>query len=129
MSFERSKSNSKSRLANGKGKRSQGSGRSFTHSPETTRKSGHYYSDLKKKIFKAIFDQLDSSKSGQISNDNLNIDALDLEVVKIMSPIFDEIDQKKLTLNKKGFYKNCAKLYDKLDPSRRNIILKYKQHH
>ena len=103
--------------------------RTYTHSPEVSRKSNRYYSDLKKKIFNGIFTQLDKSASGQISPENIDVDALEIKLVTIICPIFDEIYKKNLTLDKKEFFEKCMKLYDHLVPSQRNVILKHKKHH
>ena len=84
---------------------------------------------MKKKLFTSIFDQLDSDQDGVLSSTQIETNALDLDLLKVLDPILIEIEENGERHTEKSFLKRCKKLYDGLDPAQRSVILKYKKHH
>lgn len=103
--------------------------RNASQSPSTCRKSDKFYKGLRTKIFKSIFRQLDSDNDGSISVSNMHIDSLDLEVIKVLEPIFDNMERKQAVYDQKQFLKRCNNLFKHIDPNQRDKILKFKKNH
>ncbi|CAI2385679.1 unnamed protein product [Moneuplotes crassus] len=126
---------------------------SFVHSPETSQNSSRYYSSLQKKIFKQIFDQINSEKlivnqkqssrmknitekclhdytqkNHQICNQNLTLDDLDLQTVKILTPVIKKIQASETGISRCKFVKSCLELYKTLTQKEKTHLLKLHSH-
>mmetsp|Transcript_14346 Transcript_14346/g.12643 ORF Transcript_14346/g.12643 Transcript_14346/m.12643 type:complete len:190 (-) Transcript_14346:273-842(-) len=100
--------------------------RRMNYSPTTNKESKKYYSDLKNKIFKMIFDRLDQDGSGKLDKGNLNLKTIDFDTINTLSPVLAEIEEAIEPVSKKIFVKRCSQLYSKLNPKQRQVLLKYK---
>lgn len=63
-----------------------------------------------------------------ISADTMALENLDKDLIKIFFPLFSEIISTNAQLDKESFVQSWSRLYSRLSPLERNIILQYKSH-
>ena len=80
-----------------------------------SRKSSRMYAQQKSEIFKSIFYQLDSDHDNLITADAICITELPLETVKILHPIFEELEQIEDGIDLSEFMDAINRLYEILD--------------
>ena len=59
---------------------------------------------------------------------NLRLTTLNFDTINILSPILSKIESSTKQVSRKEFIKKCNKLYEKLNPKQREIILKNKKY-
>ena len=87
--------------------------------------SNEIYTKRKINSFNTIFHILDKDQDNIISKFNININGLSKNIKEILTPIFEEIKENDLSLNKDNFYSYCNKLFDNLNYSQKQEILNY----
>ena len=75
--------------------------------------------------FKTIFALLDKDWDGKISKRSVSIVGIPKDIVRILSPILNEMNKHNLELSEKIFVGAACKLYDTLNLLEKDIILKY----
>lgn len=70
-----------------------------------------------------IFDVLDSDGDGVISKEKINIEALPPQVVEIFTPLFLEMEEMNLSLNKQHFVDASEKLFKAFNAPQKNLTL------
>lgn len=58
-----------------------------------------------------MFDMLDSDQDGQISADKIQVDALPAEVLELLMPLMQEIENFNEQLDKEEFVESAMSLY------------------
>lgn len=77
-----------------------------------TLKSKQIFLQQKREVFKAIFSLLDSDYDNLITADAISITELPLETVKILHPIFDELEQIEEGIDQSEFMEAINRLYE-----------------
>ena len=93
------------------------------NNPDVDTKSVKMLEQKKVTILEQIFDSLDGHDSGVISIDNLNLDNLSKNMLELFDPIFEEIQLSEIKLNKEQFVKTSLKMYEKLTPTEKQVLL------
>ena len=79
--------------------------------------------DKKKYIFSNIFEVLDDDTDGFISSDSCNIDTLNYNLREFLTPLIDEMNQKRAVLDKEQFIESSLKLYSLSTPTLRSAVV------
>lgn len=61
--------------------------------PCISEKSAAIHDKFKKDVFKSLFRELDTDCDNLITADAINITTLPLQTVRILAPLFEELDQ------------------------------------
>ncbi|TNV79180.1 hypothetical protein FGO68_gene1688 [Halteria grandinella] len=100
--------------------------RQKSSTPRLVNNVSKYIVDLKiNQNLSLIFDKLDANKQGVISGQNIEISGLSAELLQILKPLLQELDQFNETLDKEEFIDSALRLYKTLTVTQRNVILKY----
>ena len=75
-----------------------------------------------------IFDAFDSEKTGRISADKIDLDAVPVEILTIFKPLLVEMENFNEDLDKEEFVDSAISLLEKLDINSRNTILNFGKH-
>lgn len=93
-------------------------------------KNSNIFKQMMEKRYHLIFSLLDSDMDGLISSQDINVEALNVELVSVLSPMLFEIDDYSLVLNRSQFVKACGNLYSFLHyhgkTRLRNLIIEAK---
>ena len=77
-------------------------------------RSEEIYDKQKNIAFEKIFKRLDKDKAGQISKNNIDLYGISKRMLKILTPIMDEIKEGG-TISSQEFVKKCEKMYENLN--------------
>ena len=77
-------------------------------------RSEEIYDKQKNIAFEKIFKRLDNNKDGQISKNNVDLYGISKRMLKILTPIMDEIKEGG-TISSEDFIKKCEKMYENLN--------------
>ena len=78
-------------------------------------RSEEMYDKQKSIAFEKIFKRLDSDKDGQISKDDIDVYGISKRILKIITPILDNLKEGSGTLSSTEFIKKCEKIYGNLN--------------
>jgi len=78
-------------------------------------RSEEMYDKQKNIAFEKIFKRLDDDKDGKISKDDIDLYGISKRIVKIISPILDELKNGKGTISSEEFIKKCEIIYKGLN--------------
>ena len=78
-------------------------------------RSEEMYDKQKNIAFEKIFKRLDDDKDGKISKDDIDLNGISKRIVKIISPILDELKNGKGTISSEEFIKKCEIIYKGLN--------------
>jgi len=93
----------------------------------STQKSEKLVGLQKQTAFKELFKLLDSDKDGQISGQKICVFELPEEVIDILTPLFDEMEEEGHVLDVDEFTGACGRLYQTLSIHEKNILVKSKK--
>ena len=80
--------------------------------------------NLMKKIFQKIF-QMISLNGNFIDNFNINLENIDINILEIFIPLFQEIDNNNDVLNEEDFVESSFILYNKMSIYQKNILIEW----
>lgn len=78
-------------------------------------RSEEMYDKQKNIAFEKIFKRLDNDKDGKISIDDINLTGISKRIVKIISPIIDDLKNNKKSISSEEFSKKCEGIYSDLN--------------
>ena len=78
-------------------------------------RSEEMYDKQKNIAFEKVFKRLDSDKDGKISKNNMDLYGISKRLMKIISPIFDELKNGSGAISCEEFVKKCEKIYETLN--------------
>ena len=78
-------------------------------------RSEELYDKQKNIAFEKVFKRLDSDKDGKISNNNIDLYGISKRILKIITPILDELKSGKGTISLEEFVQKCEKIYGNLN--------------
>ena len=78
-------------------------------------RSEEMYDKQKNIAFEKIFKRLDNDKDGKISINDINLTGISKRIVKIISPIIDELKNNKNSISSVEFTKKCEGIYSDLN--------------
>lgn len=78
-------------------------------------RSEEMYDKQKNIAFEKIFKRLDNDKDGKISMDDINLTGISKRIVKIISPIIDDLKNSKKSISSEEFSKKCEGIYSDLN--------------
>jgi len=81
----------------------------------------------KMNILESVFDKIDSDGDGQISADNMDLEALDLGLLEFFKPILGIVQESEEPVSKDEFMDLSLKQYSELPPSERRVIFTEKE--
>ena len=87
--------------------------------------SNEIYTKRKINSFNTIFHILDKDQDNIISKINININGLSKNIKEILTPIFEEIKENDLSLNKDSVYSYCNKLFENLNYAQKQEFMSY----
>lgn len=93
-------------------------------SKKTTENSDKIYSEFREKQFKALFKQMDSDLDGKISVNGINISNIETAVLRILTPLFEELEKSGSELTEEGFLVKMEQLYKVLNVEQRALLIK-----
>ena len=79
------------------------------------------------RIKKFLFELLDADSDGLISADRVNIEEIPTNLLKIISPILFEMEDKSQVLNRNEFNYSLDRLYKRLTPNEKRYLLNKNQ--
>ena len=80
--------------------------------------------NLMKKIFRKIFKMI-SLNGNFIDNNNINLENIDINLLEIFIPLFQEIDNNNDILNEDDFVESSFNLYNEMSIYQKNILLEW----
>ena len=80
--------------------------------------------NLMKKIFKKIFKMI-SLNGNFIDNNNINLENIDINILEVFIPLFQEIDNNNDRLNEDDFVESSFNLYNEMNIYQKNILLEW----
>ena len=87
----------------------------ITHHDDLINRKIIRYDKQKNIAFEKIFKRLDDDKDGKISKDDIDLYGISKRIVKIISPILDELKNGKGTISSEEFIKKCEIIYKGLN--------------
>jgi hypothetical protein len=78
-------------------------------------RSEEMYDKQKNIAFEKVFKRLDSDKDGKISKNNIDLYGISKRLMKIISPIMDELKNGNKAISCEEFVKKCEKIYETLN--------------
>lgn len=78
---------------------------------------------IKVNRFEKIFEILDSDQDGVISKEKINIEGLPANVVEVFTPLFLEMEEMNLSLNKQYFLDASEKLFKTFNAPQKNLTI------
>ena len=78
-------------------------------------RSEEMYDKQKNIAFEKVFKRLDSDKDGKISKNNMDLYGISKRLMKIISPILDELKNGSGAISCEEFVKKCEKIYETLN--------------
>ena len=78
-------------------------------------RSEEMYDKHKNIAFEKVFKRLDSDKDGKISKNNIDLYGISKRLMKIISPIMDELKNGNKAISCEEFVKKCEKIYETLN--------------
>ena len=78
-------------------------------------RSEEMYDKQKNIALEKIFKRLDNDKDGKISKNNIDLNGITKRILKIISPIMDELKSGKMQITLEEFIKKCEKIYENLN--------------
>lgn len=75
------------------------------------KKSVQFYEDRKTMVFYQIFRMLDGDQDGSICINEINLDALPREIVKIIYPLVEELEVMEVQLQEHEFIGSISNLF------------------
>jgi hypothetical protein len=78
-------------------------------------RSEEMYDKQKNIAFEKIFKRLDNDKDGKISINDINLTGISKRIVKIISPIIDDLKNSKKSISSEEFSKKCEGIYSDLN--------------
>lgn len=93
-------------------------------SKKTTENSDKIYNDFRIKQYERLFTQMDSDFDGQISASAINISVIELPILKLLTPFFEELEKSKAIVNLQDFCQKMEDYYKTLNVEKRAIFLK-----
>jgi hypothetical protein len=80
--------------------------------------------ESRKKIkFNEIFSALDSNNDGEIDSKNIDIKAIQIEILQLITPLLIEMEQFNQSLIREEFFEAMDKLFKGLTSTEKSIIL------
>lgn len=86
-----------------------------------------FYEKFKFHRFEALFKLLDSDKDGKISKEKICLDGIDVKVLIVLGPIFDELEVSGEALGFEDFLRKADALYEKISPQDKMVLVKPKK--
>lgn len=86
-------------------------------------KSTQMLEEKKRYILINVFEVLDSDQDGKISKDACDIESLNSDLKEFFAPLFAEMEERDMTLDKETFIDSSLRLYQKLTPTHRSKLL------
>lgn len=74
-------------------------------------------------VFKSIFDSLDSDSDGVISADKINIEVIDSDILKIISPMLINMEELSMEIDEATFIYGMQEIYKKLCVADRDKLI------
>ncbi|OMJ74012.1 hypothetical protein SteCoe_27160 [Stentor coeruleus] len=93
-------------------------------SKKTTENSDKIYNDFRIKQYERLFTLMDSDYDGQISASAINITALELPVLKVLTPFFEELEKTQVSISLQDFCQSMENYYKTLNVEKRAILIK-----
>jgi hypothetical protein len=91
----------------------------------TTQSSNNIYQNKKEEIFKKLFHTLDRDEDGLISRIYIDTSKIPKNILKIITPVLNLMNEKDNALNEYEFVLSCISLFDYLDYKEKNLLLNY----
>ena len=91
----------------------------------TTQISNNIYQSKKEEIFKKIFKTLDRDEDGLISRIYIDSSKIPKNILKIIYPVINMMNEDDHVLNEYEFVSSCLSLFDYLDYKDKNLLLNY----
>ena len=91
----------------------------------TTQTSNNIYQNKKEEVFKKIFHALDRDEDGLISRIYIDTNKIPKNILKIITPVLNLMNEKDKALNEYEFVLSCISLFDYLDYKEKNLLLNY----
>jgi hypothetical protein len=79
--------------------------------PKLASRSIQIVTQAKINAFIKIFSRLDSDQDNQISLDHINLESLPLQTLRILKPIFSELEDMAESISREEFIDACERLY------------------
>ena len=88
-------------------------------------RSEEIYDKQKNIAFEKIFKRLDNDKDGKISKNDIDFNGITKRILKIISPIMDELKRGKGQITSEEFIKKCDKIYENLNYADKKVLFIY----
>ena len=82
---------------------------------KASERSEELYDKQKNIAFEKVFKRLDSDKDGKISKNKMDLFGISKRILKIITPILDELKEGKGEMSMEEFVKKCEKIYGNLN--------------
>ena len=93
-------------------------------SKKTTDNSERIATEFRKNQYEKLFRAMDSDYDGDISATAININSMDVAILKVLTPFFEELEKTKKSLNLEKFSRKMEELYRSLNVEQRAILIK-----
>jgi hypothetical protein len=90
---------------------------------EAIPQSSHIVDKRKSHIFKSLFDSLDSDNDGVISAEKINIEVIQSDILKIISPMLINMEELSMEIDEETFIYGMQEIYKKLCVADRDKLL------
>lgn len=93
-------------------------------SKKITENSDKIYSEFREKQFRTLFKLMDSDNDGRISVNGINIGNMETALLRLLTPLFEELEKTGADLTEDGFLVRMEELYKVLNVEQRAILIK-----
>jgi hypothetical protein len=95
-----------------------------SQSKKISDRSSLIFEKFRQRQFEQMFDMMDSDGDGKISVCSIDINSMDLDVLKVMTPFFEELEQYREGIEKENFVRSMENLYSILNVEQKAVLVK-----
>lgn len=93
-------------------------------SKKTTENSDKIYNDFRTKQYEKLFKLMDSDADGLIAATAININNVNVNILKVLTPFFEDLERTRVNLSLNDFCGKMEELYRSLNVEKRAILIK-----